>query len=117
MPRMDKDYIMSLTDLYKVGRTPTSGSVAWELPTTLLHIPQESSIVVLHIVGETENGFDMELWRLARAVFERTLALDFERHDMAWYLQEISDWARVEGRGAARVANVGRTDVGSSLAN
>ncbi|KAK0710602.1 Alpha/Beta hydrolase protein [Lasiosphaeris hirsuta] len=114
VPRMDKNYITSLTDLYQVGRTPTSGGVAWEFPTTLLRIPQESLLVVLHIVDETENGFDMELWRPARAVFERTLALDFDSHRMAWYLREISDWVKASRGGAERVAIAGPSDVGSS---
>jgi hypothetical protein len=96
VPRMDKNYALSIIDLYRLSRTPVSDDdttlIQWTPPPTQLHIPAESLIIALHIMREDENGFEMKLRRCLNTDFEHTLALDFERHHMRWYLKEISDW-------------------------
>jgi hypothetical protein len=49
-------------------------------------------MVSLHVMNEDENGLEVRLCRLTRAVFEQTLAVEFERHKILWYLKELGAW-------------------------
>lgn len=101
VPRMDKSYALSIVELYRLCRTSVLNGLTegdqWAPPPAQLHIPPESLIITLHVMNEDDRGFEMRLCHYPGSIFERTLALDFERHRMCWYLKEIDEWIKRSG--------------------
>jgi hypothetical protein len=47
----------------------------------------------MHVLREDAHGMEVKICQPSRGVFENTIALDFERHKMKWYLAELDAWA------------------------
>lgn len=96
VPRMEREYILSLADLYgtqEVSSNANAEVLSWEPPATpQLHVPRLSSILTVHVLREDEHGMEVKICQSSREVLENTIALDFERHKMKWYRAELDAW-------------------------
>lgn len=97
VPRIERAYILSLADLYGAKEVFANADVeipSWEPPASpQLHVPRLSNILTMHVIREDESGMEVKICRSSREVLQNTIALDFERHKMKWYLTELGAWA------------------------
>lgn len=97
VPRIERAYILSLADLYGTKEVSDNADVeipSWEPPASpQLHVPRLSNILTMHVLREDEHGMEVKICQSSRGVLENTIALDFERHKMKWYLTELDAWA------------------------
>jgi len=93
VPRADKTYIMSFAELYATYKTRAETLSSWLPPVPKLHIPEESTLVVLR-PKQVSDQLEVGLHELGVEQFEKTLALDAEAHKMDWYLEELRAWDR-----------------------
>ena len=83
---------MSFSNLYATYKADPAALAMWTLPAPKLHVPQESTIVMLRPKQEGEE-MRVSVHELGREQFEGTVALDAEAHRMDWYLEELRVWA------------------------
>jgi len=93
VPRADKPYIFSFAELYGCIEEGGNAPLSWRLPPAELHIPNQSTILALRVRGEDEDGLQVEVNQVSIDEVERTVALDFERHRMNWYIEELEAWS------------------------
>jgi hypothetical protein len=97
VPRIERAYILSLADLYGTQGVSSNADAevpSWEPPASpQLHVPRLSNILTIHVLQEDEHGMEVKICQTSRGVLEKTIALDFERHKMKWYLTQLDAWA------------------------